>query len=139
MTSSTPAPTRLALTATLRAALLGPLAAAFYTALPPARAKDAAQALVDALADGLIVDVFATARAFTVHRLDTMVHGDAVALAAARATLLYVRALDVIDGAPISALERGTFERHHVERMARHGVPFTLQQRLMLHRTEVAA
>jgi hypothetical protein len=26
-----------------------------------------------------------------------------------------------------------------VERMARHGVPFTLQQRLMLHRTEVAA
>lgn len=139
MTSSTTASARPVLTATLRAALLGPLTAAFYTALPPARARDAAQALVNALSDGLIVDVFATARAFTVHRLGMMVHGDAVALAAARATLLYVRALDVIDGAPVSALDAVTFERHHVERMARHGVPFTLQQRLMLHRTEVAA
>lgn len=140
MTSSTTASTRPVLTATLRAALLGPLATAFYTALPPARAKDAAQALMDALADGLIVDVFATARAFTVHRLGTMVHGDAVALAAARATLLYVRALDVVvDGEPLAVIERVVVERKHVERMTRHGVPITQVQKLITHRTEVAA
>lgn len=133
-----PKPT--ALPQAVRAAMIAPLTAAFFTALPPARARQAAFAFVDAVMDGCITDVFATARAFTVHRVEGECWAAAIASAAARASLVYVRALDVVvDGEPLAAIDRVVVERKHVERMARHGVPITQVQKLITHRTEVAA
>lgn len=137
---TTPASPRPQLPQAVRLALVAPLTAAFFGALPPVATRGAVVAFLDAVTDGCIRDVYAIAHAIVLVRLGPALRLDDVEVAAARATLLYVRALDVaVDGEPVAAIERVTFERRHVERMSRHGVPVSLQQRLMLHRTEVAA